>query len=407
MTARLPDRTSPIQKAGEGLAADALQTQTLGAVGRLAGGIAHDFNNLLTIILGRADEVLNGLPPSGPLAEAVQDIRRAGERASALTASLLAFSRQQVIQPCAVNLNALISELVPAMSRVLGDEIELVTTLVRAQLFVYVDPHQIEQVIMNLVANARDAMPDGGVVTITTQVDRAEGAEGAGSQHGDSRRPGAYARLTVGDTGDGMDQDTLSHLFEPFFTTKRVGEGSGLGLASVFGIVSQSGGDIRVESRLGEGTRFIVSLPMALVAHVVDARPAPPPAVTVGGGQPVVLVAEDEAEVRELTCSALGLSGFTVLAAEHGIDALNRVRKTDGPIHVLVTDVVMPHMNGVDLAKQIRQIRPDIKVVFMSGYAPDILEADDAMAGAQFLQKPFRQAALSATIRAMLDGDTA
>ncbi len=372
--------------------------QKMEAVGRLAGGISHDFNNLLTVILGYADVAIDSLSPSDPLHGTVLEIRRAGERASALTAGLLAFSRKQVIQPRAVDLNVLVSDMVPMLKRVIGEDIELVTTLERIPLYVFADPHQIEQVVMNLVVNARDAMPRGGTLTLGTASTRVEATE---IHTGVELRPGPYAQLRVRDTGVGMDEHTLSHLFEPFFTTKPAGKGTGLGLSTVFGIASQSGGSVQVHSTPGAGSTFTVTLPLALVEHVSASAPARPSLEV--RGREVVLVAEDELVVRRLTRAALERGGYAVLEASNGVEALAVSARTAGPIHLLVTDVIMPQMSGADLANRIREARPGIRVLFLSGYASDVLSAHGGIGDARFLQKPFRPAELNAAVRSLLD----
>lgn len=372
--------------------------QKMEAVGRLAGGISHDFNNLLTVILGYADVAVDSLSPSDPLHGTILEIRRAGERASALTAGLLAFSRKQVIQPRAVDLNVLVSDMAPMLKRVIGEDIELVTAPERIPLYVFADPHQIEQVMMNLVVNARDAMPRGGTLTLGTASTRVQTTE---IHSGIELRPGPYAQLRVSDTGVGMDEHTLSHLFEPFFTTKPAGKGTGLGLSTVFGIASQSGGSVQVRSSPGAGSTFTVTLPLALVEHVSASAPAKPSLEV--RGREVVLVAEDELVVRRLTRAALERGGYAVLEASNGVEALAVSARTPGPIHLLVTDVIMPQMSGADLANRIRDARPGIRVLFLSGYASDVLSAHGGIGDARFLQKPFRPAELNAAVRALLD----
>jgi PAS domain S-box-containing protein len=374
------------------------QAQKMEAVGRLAGGISHDFNNLLTVILGYTDVALDSVSSADPLHATLLEIRRAGERASALTAGLLAFSRKQVIQPRAVDLNVLVAEMVPMLQRVIGEDIELTTALERAPLFVFADPHQVDQVVMNLVVNARDAMPAGGTLTLATRSVRTHAVE---VHSGVELSPGSYAQLSVTDTGLGMDDDTLSHLFEPFFTTKPAGKGTGLGLSTVFGIVSQSGGGIRVQSSPGAGSTFTVTLPLALVEHVNLASPSL--AAVPAAGKEVVLVAEDELAVRRLTRAALERGGYVVLEAENGVDALAICQQTHGPIHLLVTDVIMPQMSGAELATALRERRPGIKVLFLSGYAADVLSDHGGIGDARFMQKPFRPAELTVAVRALLD----
>jgi PAS domain S-box-containing protein len=369
------------------------QSQKMEAVGRLAGGVAHDFNNVLTTILGYSD-LLAASALDVELRQHVEEIRRAGERAAALTSQLLAFSRKQMLAPRVLDLNALVLDLEKMLRRVIGEDVELVTRLAPALGRVKADPSQIEHVVMNLVLNARDAMPHGGRLTLETANILLDG-EPAG-------RTGPHVVLSVLDTGTGMDAATRSRLFEPFFTTKERGKGTGLGLATSYGIVKQSGGEISVESAPGKGTAIRVMLPM------VDEEPERPTsggfaAIKIGGSE-TVLVVEDEQSVASLTRKVLLANGYVVLQADGGDAALKAAARHAGTIHLLLTDVVMPGLSGRELAERLRRARPEVKVLYMSGYTDDAMmrhglhETD-----AQFLQKPFSLDALLARVRETLD----
>jgi len=375
------------------------QAQKMEAVGRLAGGIAHDFNNLLTVIMGQTQLLrLRGERPTPPDGE-VALIEKAAERAAELTRQLVAFSRKQVLQPKVIDLNAVVNHMGAMLRRVIGERIELVMSLKPRLWRVKADPGQVEQVIMNLALNARDAMPAGGRLTMTTTNVTVE----ATSQRQRALAPpGAYVALTVSDTGCGMDAQTQSRVFEPFFTTKEIGRGAGLGLSTVYGIVNQSGGAIRVDSEPGGGSTFTIYL-----ARVDD--PIPPleprrPAIEALRGSETILVVEDEDEVRDVVLQALGINGYSVLQARDGREALAIADRQPGPIHLLVTDVVMPHMNGRELAEQLSPRRPEMKVLYMSGYTNDFVRSPSA--GDQqtaFLQKPFSCETLGQKVRGVLD----
>jgi PAS domain S-box-containing protein len=375
------------------------QSQKLEAVGRLAGGIAHDFNNLLTVINGYGDVLLATLDEHDPSRHMVGEIHKAGQRAAALTSQLLAFGRKQMIQPRVLDLNAVVADLQTMLARLIGEDVELVTALATGLARIKADASQVEQVIVNLAVNARDAMPRGGQLTIATGNANLGGADAGGPSE---VRPGPYVVLSVSDTGIGMDEATRSHVFEPFFTTKEVGQGTGLGLATVYGIVKQSGGEVEVASEVGRGTTFRVFLPaLAEAAPDVPATqgPADPP-----GGREVVLVVEDEGEVREFTRCLLGRLGYRVLAAGGGAEALRVAEEHTGPIDLLVTDVVMPQMSGRQVAEALRRRRPGLRVLYVSGHTNDarvrhgVEEAEVA-----FLQKPFSEADLAAKVRQVLD----
>ncbi|MGH9484922.1 MAG: PAS domain S-box protein, partial [Terriglobales bacterium] len=377
------------------------QAQKMEAVGRLAAGIAHDFNNLLTVINGYADMLLQR--EHAPMApdrqhNALDSIRKAGERAALLTRQLLAFSRQQVIEPKLLNLNSVLEEMDPLLRRVLSEDIELALACEAHLGTVRADPGQLGQILMNLVVNARDAMPHGGRITIETAnvvLDASYAAAHA------EVVPGEYALVAVSDTGTGMDAGTLSHLFEPFFTTKPVGKGTGLGLATVFGIVKQSGGTVAAYSEPGHGTAIKVYLPRVAPAEGAP-RPYPPGAVA--GGHETILLVEDEDAVRQLACAVLRARGYNVMAASRPSQALEIVARHTGALDMVMTDVIMPEMDGRRLARQIAAHRPGLAVLYASGF-PDraITQHHDLAQGTAFIQKPFTPDALIAKVRAVLD----
>jgi len=361
-----------------------LQSQKMESLGRLAGGIAHDFNNLLMVISGYSDLLLNHLDRPDTLERGLHEIRRAGERGAELTQQLLAFSRRQSTQPRAMDMNTLIRESQDMLQRVIGEDIELAISLDPAAWTVRVDRGQMHQVLMNLVINGRQAMPDGGVLEIAT----------SNTVTGDPSAEWLLVRIR--DTGIGMDDSTLRHVFEPFFTTKRAGKGTGLGLATVFGIVTQAGGQITVDSQPGRGTTFNIFLPrlagpVLLETSPLEKRLAPRDAGT-------VLVVEDQDEVRGLACTILRESGYDVLEAAGGDEALRLARRHDGPIRLLLTDVIMPGMNGKELAARMAPVRPSTRVIFMSGYT-DRVSLDD---NAPFLEKPFTATRLLERVRQVL-----
>ena len=375
------------------------QAQKLEAVGRLAGGIAHDFNNMLTAIVSYSALLLEDLPAGHPRRRDVQEILGAADRATALTRQLLAFSRKQVLEPRVLDLNALIANLENLLSRVIGDDVELVAALDPALGSVKADPGQIEQVIVNLAVNARDAMPDGGKLTLETadvELDDAYAREHP------SVAPGRYVMLAVSDTGIGMDEATQARIFEPFFTTKPQGQGTGLGLATVYGIVKQSGGNVWMYSEPGRGTTFKIYLPR------VDAPAAPlaPPTAAAAAprGDETVLLVEDEPAVRRTARKALERLGYAILEAPDAATALNLAGRHQGPIHLLLTDVVMPGMDGRDLARRLVADRPGTRVVFMSGYAGDAVIRHGLLEpGVAYLEKPFTPTALADKVRKILD----
>jgi PAS domain S-box-containing protein len=375
------------------------QAQKMEAVGRLAGGIAHDFNNLLMVISGYGEMLLHGLGTKHPLHQTATAIQSAADKAATLTRQLLAFGRRQVLQPKVVDLNAVVTEMGKILRRLISEDIRLIVRAEPALGYVHADPGQLEQVILNLAINARDAMPRGGLLTIeTANIDLLEPCD----RQFVTIPLGRYVTLAVRDTGCGMDAETRSRIFEPFFTTKAPGIGTGLGLSTVYGIITQSGGYVHVDSAPGQGTTFTIYLPR--VEALID-RPALPPADTkVPQGSETVLVVEDEDGVRELVQSILRAAGYTVLAASNGEEALRTCAQHDGAIDLLLTDVVMPGLSGPDIARHIQALRSMIKVVYMSGYAADalgrhgVLDLDTA-----FLQKPFAPDTLVRKVRAILD----
>ena len=361
------------------------QAQKLEAIGRLAGGVAHDFNNVLTAILGSAELLLLDTPAGADAREEVEIIRDAAVRAQELIRQLLAFSARQVLQPAVVDLNDLIKNLGRMLRRLIGEDLVLTTELADDLGAVRVDPGQVEQVLVNLAVNARDAMPDGGRLTIRT-----------------ANVPGeAHVLVEVTDTGTGMDAATLARVFEPFFTTKERGKGTGLGLASVYGIVHQSGGDITVRSSPGAGTTFRIHLPR--VDEPVEVSRAAPIVATPVAGTETILVAEDEQIVRVLVRKVLEQAGYMVLLAGGGAEALQIAERHPGPIQLLVTDVVMPGMTGRELARRLIELRPTTKVLYLSGYADEAVERHGVLdPGTAFMQKPFSPSALAARVREVL-----
>ena len=375
------------------------QAQKMEAVGRLAGGIAHDFNNLLMVIGGYSELLLEKLKPADSRRRALEEIRKASESAAALTLQLLAFSRKQVLQPQILDLNAVVSNINTMLRRLIGEDIELTMLPGAALDRVQADPGQVEQVIMNLAVNARDAMPHGGKLTIeTANVNLDEDY----ARRDGSAAPGPYVRLSVSDTGCGMDAETRAHVFEPFFTTKERDKGTGLGLATVYGIVKQSGGYIWVYSEVGRGTVFKIYLPRA--PGSAEARQQGEVQQTLPGGVETILVAEDDPAVRALVCGALASRGYTVQEARDGREALAAARGYKGPIHLLLTDVVLPHMSGRRLAERLLAERPESRLLYMSGYTDDAVVSHGVSAGkVPFLQKPFSASALSRKVREVLD----
>jgi PAS domain S-box-containing protein len=377
------------------------QAQKMEAVGRLAGGVAHDFNNLLTVIRGYSELIMQRLAPGDASLPDIQEVKKAADRAAGLTGQLLAFSRRQFVAPKIVDLNAIVLNMDGMLRRLIGEDlIELYTDLDPQIWPMRADAGQIEQVIMNLAVNARDAMPTGGRLTIETR-NVTIGTEGR--QGTVILEEGPYIRLAVKDSGQGMSEEVQAHLFEPFFTTKETGKGTGLGLSTVYGIVKQSGGVIGFDSQLGQGTTFKIFFPKADPVEQVAADRGR--AADQARGRETILVVEDDPAVRGLVDEALRLKGYEVLIARHGIEALLAGAKHLGPIHLLLTDVVMPQMSGPEVAEKLAIARPAMRVIYMSGY-PDhpVFAKSGVQEGTAFLQKPFTMDALTQRVREVLDG---
>jgi signal transduction histidine kinase len=382
------------------------QAQKMEAIGGLAAGVAHDFNNILSVILGHAVLMREELAPSDPMAEGLDEIRGAAERASDLTRQLLAFSRQQVLEPQIADLNRIMLGMERMLRRLIGEDVELKMLPARGLGSVLVDPGQIEQVILNLVVNSRDAMPKGGKLTVETSNVELD-AEFASAHVG--AKAGPHVMLAVSDTGTGMDATTMARIFEPFFTTKEPGRGTGLGLATVFGIVQQSGGTVWPYSEVGRGTTFKVYLPLAAAAEgrrVTQTMPAVQLTDALSGTETILLVEDDES-VRALTRTILRRYGYNVIDVPNGGEALLVCERHAQRIHLLVTDVVMPRMSGRELADRLSVVRPDLKVLFMSGYTDGaILQHGVLEPGKAFLQKPVTPEALGRKVRSVLDAPT-
>jgi len=381
----------------EKLRAQLAHAQKMESIARLAGGVAHDFNNLLTVINGYANLALAGLRANDPLRDQMEEIRQAGERAANLTRQLLAFSRKQLLQPRILSLNCLVRDMQSFLQRLLGEDVEVLLSFATENLTVHADPHQLEQVIMNLAVNSRDAMPRGGRLLIETSL--VERDESYARLHPEAR-PGRYALLAVSDTGLGMDEATRQRIFEPFFTTKEVGKGTGLGLAMVQGIVAQSGGHINVYSEPGRGTTFKIYLPARTEAPIDVEQPA---VVAELRGKETILVVEDHEEVRRLAVAALKAYGYRVIEAADAGAALLICEQESARIHLVLTDVVMPRMNGRELVTRLAKVRPEIKALYMSGYTDNaILQHEVLDAGTDFIEKPFAPEELAGKIRAVL-----
>jgi two-component system, cell cycle sensor histidine kinase and response regulator CckA len=375
------------------------QAQKMEAVGRLAGGIAHDFNNLLTAIGGYAEFLYEDLPPADPRRADANEIRQAADRAATLTRQLLAFSRQQLLEPRILDLDEVVSGMDKLLRRLIGEDVSLETVLAPNVGRVRADPGQIEQVIVNLAVNSRDAMPKGGKMTIETADVELDSSYVVGH---DIVQPGRYVMLAVTDSGSGMSEEVKAHLFEPFFTTKEVGKGTGLGLATVYGIVKQSGGYIWVYSEPGKGTTFKVYLPRVDAAPEAQAELPTPANLT---GTETILLVEDEEGVRRLAREVLQRQGYRVIEAARGDEALAMLmRESPDTVRLLISDIVLPGMSGPDLHERVRRLRPEVDVLFMSGYTDRAVQAQEVFPpGTAFLQKPFTPIALARKVREVLD----
>lgn len=366
-----------------------VQAQKMEAIGRLAGGVAHDIRNQLTVISGYCDLLLRDGGLDDDVIDALQQVRGAVKRATGTTGQLLAFSRKQVLKPELLELGQVLTDMVGPLSKMIGEDVRVELNRESDRIWVEVDRALLEQAVMNLALNARDAMPEGGRLMLTAERTRTSTLPGSG----------AVASLRVRDEGCGMDEKTRKQIFEPFFTTKDVGKGTGLGLSMVYGFVKQSGGEVEVHSSLGEGAEFVIYLPVAPSLDQVDASP------NANGetdrGNETVLVVEDEEVVRQLICRLLGRKGYSVLEAPNGAEAEAAAAEHEGPIHLLLTDVVMPVLGGPELAKRLQQSRPDTKVLFITGYAESL---PDSGRGPRVLVKPFEPKALLVAVREVLDG---
>ncbi|MCI0426459.1 MAG: response regulator [Nitrospiraceae bacterium] len=378
------------------------QSQKMEAVGRLAGGIAHDFNNLLTVIMGYSQVLLTELGPQHPLRGKIEETLRAGERAATLIRQLLTFSSKQSLDPKVLSLNTAVTSLESLLRRLIGESIQLVIKPDPTNGRLRADQTQIEQVLVNLVVNARDAMPNGGTLAIeTAQVELTRSPV----YHLTPLPPGPYVRLAVSDTGCGMDRKTQSHIFEPFYTTKGEGKGSGLGLSTVFGIVTQCGGAIDVTSRVGHGTRFDLYFP-SVESDILTTAPTQPLGQPQRGTETILLV-EDEPSVRMLVRDELRKLGYRVVEAKNGVEACLLATQQAGSYQLLLTDVVMPGMGGRELAQHLSVIKPDLRTLFISGYMDDVgIMAGQEESTSSFLQKPFTPEVLARAVRNLLDAST-
>jgi signal transduction histidine kinase/ActR/RegA family two-component response regulator len=377
-----------------------LHAQKMEGIGRLAGGVAHDFNNLLSVILSYTEFAVDVLPDGDPLKDDLLEVKKAGEYAVLLTRQLLAFSRKQILQPVPLDMNQFLVEMEKLLRRIIGEDIDIARNLAPDLGLVKADLSQLEQVMMNLAVNARDAMPQGGKLIIETanaELDEEHAARHAGVA------PGPYVMLAVTDSGVGMDEQTMARLFEPFFTTKALGRGTGLGLSTVYGIVTQSGGSILVHSEVGRGTTFKIYLPRELSGKATATKSRRLDRVT---GTETVLVVEDEDALRTVTRRILETAGYTVLTAANGDEALGVSARYAGHIHLLLSDVVMPGMNGGALARELEKTRQNLKVLYMSGYTDNSIVHHGVLnAGTHFLGKPFSTATLTQKLREVLDDE--
>jgi PAS domain S-box-containing protein len=374
------------------------QSQKLEAIGQLAGGVAHDFNNLLTVIGGYSSILLGRITPENPQRSALEEIKKASDRASGLTRQLLAFSRKQILQPKVLDLNEVVSEMEKMVRRLIGEDIDLLILTESSVGQTRADPGQLEQVLLNLIVNARDAMPQGGKLTIETS--NVHLSEDYASRHGATA--GNYIMLAVSDNGSGMDVATKEHIFEPFFTTKLPGKGTGLGLSTVYGIVKQSGGHIWLYSELGQGTTFKIFLPR--VDDVTESSDSGSLTRAVPQGNETILLVEDEVQVRNILTDMLRSQGYNLLVASNGTEALNIASTRNGTIHLMITDVVMPQMSGRELSDLMAGIRPEMRILYMSGYTDDAIVHHRLLdEGLNFIQKPFDTATVARKVRSVLD----
>ena len=378
--------------------------QKMEAIGKLAGGVAHDFNNILTVIMGNASLALMEVGKDNTLRQEIEEIRKAGERAASLTRQLLAFSRKQIVQPKILDINELLTDIEIMLGRLIGEDVELLTIQAPALWRVEIDPGQIEQVIINLAINARDAMLQGGKLTIET--DNVDLNENYFREHGiEGKKSGHYVVLAVSDTGNGMDKETQEHIFEPFFTTKEVGKGTGLGLSTIYGIVKQNNGFIWVYSEPGQGTTFKVYLPEVKKDADLEKKEQTP--VDNPGGSETVLIVEDNDLLRNFAQKALRGYGYRVMDAENGEDALSVCKEHDGQIDLMITDVVMPKMGGREAAERLRPLYPQMKVIYMSGYTDNAIVHHGVLEpGLNFLEKPFTPEGLARKAREVLDAES-
>jgi signal transduction histidine kinase len=396
-------REAEERKLRRGLEKQIHQLQRFEAIGRLAGGVAHDFNNVLGVITGYSEMLLDKLNSDPKLAALVTEVLKATERGASLTKQLLAFSRQQVLQPRVIDIQEHIKRIEDLLRRVLGEDIRLSVNAGTRAVHLRADPAQLEQVIMNLVVNARDAMPSGGKLTL--EISRAH-LDADYCKHAPDTHPGHYVCMAVTDTGCGMSADVLSRIFEPFFTTKETGKGTGLGLATVYGIVKQSGGHITVYSEMGHGTTFKVYLPLSEEAaskpEIASLQSAVP------GGTETILLVEDEDSLREVTREYISNKGYTVLVASDADTAVEAAKRCDKPIDLLLTDVILPGSSGVQLAQRLTADHPRMRVLYVSGYTADAIVPQGGNGpNFAFLSKPFSLPALTRKIRSILDGDQA
>jgi len=383
------------------LEAQLRQSQKMEAIGILAGGVAHDFNNILTTIIGNAELALMNVIKDKSLRKGIKEIKKAGERAASLTRQLLAFSRKQIVQPKILDINELLTDMEKMLGRLIGEDIEMLTIPAPALWQVEIDPGQIEQVIMNLAINAKDAMPRGGKLTIETA--NADLDENYSHEHGiEEKKSGRYVMLAVSDTGIGMDKETHEHIFEPFFTTKKVGKGTGLGLATVYGIVKQNNGFIWVYSEPKQGATFKVYLPE--VKKDADPEKKEKKSVVKLNGSETVLIVEDDGLLRNLTQNTLQSYGYRILDAKNGEDAIRVCKEYDGRIDLMITDVVMPKIGGREAAKRLLPLYPQMKVIYMSGYTDDAIVHHGVLEpGLNFLEKPFTLEGLARKVREVLN----